>query len=124
MKNPFKLLKIYRQASLVLDVMDEGKRDWDTGTRTTYLARGWWERLLVAIRLLALALPLPAHLQESLMIKNWKTTLAGVAAILSVVTKIVTIGAIDWQTDAPAILAGIGLITAKDSNVTGGTTRQ
>ena len=56
--------------------------------------------------------------------KNWKTTLAGVAAILSVITKVVTTGGIDWQTDAPAIMAGIGLIAAKDSNVTGGTTRQ
>ncbi len=124
MKNPFRLMKIYQKASAALDVLDEGQRDWDNGTRTAYLASGWWERLLTTLRSFALALPLPAHLQESLMIKNWKTTITGVAAILSVVTKIVTTGAIDWQTDAPAILAGIGLITAKDSNVTGGTTRQ
>jgi hypothetical protein len=124
MKNPLRLIKIYQQASAVLDVLDQGKRDWDRGTRTFYLTRGWWERLLVALRSLALALPLPTQLQEHLIMKNWKTTLAGVAAILSVITKIVTTGAIDWQTDAPAVMVGIGLIVAKDANVTGGTIRQ
>ena len=56
--------------------------------------------------------------------RNWKTTLAGAAALLSVVAKIVVSGSIDWATDGPAILAGIGLIAAKDHNVTGGTKQQ
>ncbi len=123
MKNPLRLMKIYQKAAAALDVLDDGQRDWDNGTREAYLTSGWWERLLTTLRSLALALPLPMHLQESLMMKSWKTTLAGVAAIMSIVTKIVTTGAIDWQTDAPAIMAGIGLIAAKDGNVTGGTTR-
>ena len=46
--------------------------------------------------------------------KNWKTTLAGVTAILAVVTKVVTTGAFDVQTDGPALVVGFGLIFAKD----------
>lgn len=49
--------------------------------------------------------------------KNWKTTLAGISAILAVVVKVINSGALDWQTDGPAILVGIGLLTAKDHDV-------
>lgn len=56
---------------------------------------------------------------------NWKTTVAGVLAILSavfdVVMKLINGTPIDWNMAATAILAGIGLLTAKDHNVTGGT---
>jgi len=60
------------------------------------------------------------------MSKSWKTTGAGVAAI------VVAAGAIltaltdndpatnpDWAALVAAVIAGIGLICAKDSNVTG-----
>lgn len=56
--------------------------------------------------------------------KNWKTTFMGIAAILGVAAKVVNNGSIDWQTDMPTVLAGIGLLVAKDSNVTGGTVQQ
>jgi len=59
---------------------------------------------------------------------NWKTTLAGVSAIFAAIGSLFTsTGAIDLShlsTILPAILAGFGLIFAKDSNVTGGTTSQ
>ncbi len=55
--------------------------------------------------------------------KNWKTTLAGLAAI---------IGGISLFVNHPerieeaftAVSLGVGLIFAKDKNVTGGTTKQ
>lgn len=50
--------------------------------------------------------------------KNWKTTLSGVAALLAVIAKIVN-GHADWATDIPMAIAAIGLITAKDHDVTG-----
>ena len=56
--------------------------------------------------------------------KNWKTTLAGVATLLAVASKIATAGHLDFNADVPAILAAVGLIAAKDCDVTGGTTRQ
>lgn len=55
---------------------------------------------------------------------NWRTTLAGVAAIIGIAAKVATTGHFDLALDGPAIAAGIGLIAAKDSNVTGGTVQQ
>jgi len=50
------------------------------------------------------------------VLKNWKTTLLGVATI--VITLLTYKGKIDTTTGA-AITSGLGLILAKDSNVTG-----
>ena len=43
----------------------------------------------------------------------------GIAALVAVAAKIVTTGQFDWTMDGPAILAGLGLITAKDHDITG-----
>lgn len=54
--------------------------------------------------------------------KSWKTSLAGIAAILTALAT--AIGAfaqghpIDYGTLVPAVLAGIGLLAARDVNVT------
>jgi len=56
--------------------------------------------------------------------RNWKTTLAGIAALISVVAKVANGGAIDTATDVPVVITAIGLLVAKDGNVTGGTVRQ
>ena len=48
--------------------------------------------------------------------KNWKTTLAGAASIL---TGIVQIIKGDIATGATAVITGVGLIFAKDNDVTG-----
>ena len=50
------------------------------------------------------------------ILKNWKTTFAGVAVI--VINLFVSKGKIDVATGT-AIVSGIGLITAKDHNKTG-----
>ena len=103
----------------MLDVLDDGRKDWDEGTRTSYGTQVWWERLLLASRGLALSLPLPAALREGLIMKNWRTSLAGIAAIFAVLVRVVQTGSIDWGTDAPAVVAGVGLIVAKDAVVSG-----
>lgn len=62
------------------------------------------------------------------MFKNWKTTSAGIIMIIGgictliFVNKPITPEAITGA--ATAILGGLGLMFAKDSNVTGGTTPQ
>ena len=60
--------------------------------------------------------------------KNWKTTVMGCLAILAAIINAAVgmIGGtpVDWAATMTAIFAGIGLISAKDSNVTGGTIRQ
>ena len=56
--------------------------------------------------------------------KSWKTTVAGVLAILisvlGVVSTIVTDGvnAVEWGVVVPAILAGVGALFARDNDKT------
>lgn len=57
--------------------------------------------------------------------KSWKTTAAGIAAIVAALAT--AVGALfdadpitlpDWGAVAAAVMAGIGLIAARDNNVT------
>jgi hypothetical protein len=61
-------------------------------------------------------------------VKNWKTTASGSAAILVAaahfLTGLVAGDTSGWGADFAAISAAIGLLFAKDANVTGGTVRQ
>lgn len=55
--------------------------------------------------------------------KNWKTTLSGVSLIISGIALFFN----DQSKIAEAfgmVIAGVGLVTAKDNNVTGGRTEQ
>lgn len=59
------------------------------------------------------------------ILKNWKTTGAGILAIITGVAGLLGVkGGADPTTAMASILAGWGLIFAKDGNVTGGTTPQ
>jgi hypothetical protein len=55
--------------------------------------------------------------------KNWKTTLAGVAAVIGTISHCVSAGTVT-SIDIAAFTAGVGMIFAKDHNVTGGDVRQ
>jgi hypothetical protein len=52
-------------------------------------------------------------------IKNWKTTLCGVAALLGIAAKVWQAGHFDASTDGPIIAAAIGSFFAKDKDVSG-----
>ena len=54
------------------------------------------------------------------MIKSWKTTLLGLATVLFAVAQFVSSGNLTSEIVAQ-IVAGIGLILAKDHNVSGGS---
>jgi hypothetical protein len=61
---------------------------------------------------------------KKIIVKNWKTTLSGVAVGL-----IAAAGYLGWITNDQAIsittvLTALGLIAAKDNNVTGGEVKQ
>lgn len=61
--------------------------------------------------------------------KNWKTTAAGAAAILGALADLATQASTNWDmtrlmADGTAIATGVGLLFAKDMNVTGGDVRQ
>ena len=55
--------------------------------------------------------------------KSWKTTVMGILAILSAIiggaNGMIGGTPVDWTATITAIMAGIGLIAAKDSNATG-----
>lgn len=53
------------------------------------------------------------------LLTNWKTTLAGVAAILTAAAHIANSGHFDPSTDGTALMVGLGLIMAKDHNADG-----
>ncbi len=62
------------------------------------------------------------------MLTNWRTTAAGIAAILitlgTTTNNILQGHPIDIALLVGQLSAGVGLILAKDSNVTGGTVKQ
>jgi hypothetical protein len=64
------------------------------------------------------------------MIKSWQTTLSGIGVIFGVLGKAIAeftaggIAAVDFGVLFAGVAAGIGLIAAKDKNVTGGTKKQ
>jgi len=51
------------------------------------------------------------------MFKSWKTTLSGLAAVI---TGVVAVASGDTLTGLTAIIAGVGLIVGKDFNISGG----
>lgn len=55
--------------------------------------------------------------------KNWKTTVTGAIGLLSLIWKCYMAGSVGPEDFAAASVC-IGLILAKDSNVTGGTVQQ
>lgn len=54
------------------------------------------------------------------MLKNWWTTVPGVLALLTVLWNAWQTKSVNWQ-DLQEALVAIGLIAAKDWNVTGGS---
>lgn len=57
------------------------------------------------------------------MLKNWMTTIPGVLTLLSVLFHAWQTKTLDWGS-LQAALVGLGLIAAKDFNVTGGSKQQ
>jgi hypothetical protein len=53
-----------------------------------------------------------------MQIRNWKTTLAGVGAIIGIVAKLMQGGSIGTE-EITILITAVGLIAAKDSNVSG-----
>lgn len=55
-----------------------------------------------------------------MMPKSWITMLAGVVVIVTALVALI-MGKMTWEQAGPIIIAGLGLLAAKDFNVTGGT---
>jgi len=54
------------------------------------------------------------------MLTNWKTTIPGIIALVTVVWNTWQSKTLDWANLQNALI-GLGLVAAKDWNVTGGT---
>jgi len=54
------------------------------------------------------------------MMTNWMTTIPGVLALLSVLWNAWQTKTVNWE-DLQTALVGLGLVAAKDFNVTGGS---
>lgn len=60
-----------------------------------------------------------------MFLTNWKTTTAGAGTILiPILNQIVPILPPQYAAIASGVVAGLGLLCAKDQNVTGGTNKQ
>lgn len=57
------------------------------------------------------------------MLTNWKTTIPGIIALVTVVWNSWQTKTVDWA-NLQTALVGLGLVAAKDWNVTGGTKEQ
>lgn len=118
MKMPLRLIRLYRKATALLALWDQGLANWDARRASQppalWTSPAWVARFVDAARDLALEVGVPKEMQVMLT-GNWKTTLAGVSTILAIVAKVVSTGHVDWQIDGPAIITAIGLIVAKDS---------
>jgi hypothetical protein len=57
------------------------------------------------------------------MLNNWMTTVPGILALIMVAFNAWQTKTLNWE-DMQSALVGIGLIAAKDFNVTGGTRGQ
>lgn len=57
---------------------------------------------------------------------SWRTSLTGIGAILAAIADIIhslAVGTpVNWNVDIPAIIGGIGLMAAKDGNVSNSPT--
>lgn len=73
---------------------------------------GWNSRLSVSNQK-------PPQIMKTYLLKNWKTSLIGVFAILAVVTSTWLPQYRDELEAVVGVLAGLGLLAAKDSNKTG-----
>jgi hypothetical protein len=59
------------------------------------------------------------------MAKSWKTTLGGILGLVTIAGKLIINGpATVGGDDIAAIIMAVGLLFAKDHNVTGGVTKQ
>jgi hypothetical protein len=126
--NPLKAMKIYRRFATVAEFFERATQDWETrrkrpGGSVLYATPSFWVDALTAARDLVLLLPVPSAITRRLTMKNWKTSLGGVATLLAVGAKLLNGGELS-STDLALVTTAIGLLFAKDHNVTGGTAAQ
>lgn len=70
MKNPFRLLRIYRRATSTLDVFDDAAKD-----QRLYRSPAWWSRAITAVSDLLAVLPLSTEVRVKFQALFLKATM-------------------------------------------------
>jgi putative alpha-1,2-mannosidase len=117
MRNPFgrlaRLLRLQKNAQASLDAFERAKAQPQLYERSAF-----WDTALIPLRALVLDLPVADSVKGLLQMKNWKTSLSGIAALVALAAKVVN-GHFDPTTDIAIATGAIGLIFSKDRDVTG-----
>lgn len=124
-------LKIGTRAKRLHDELDRGAKDYDMRARTgttayaLYRTQVYWTRVLIATAALVEVLPLPLRWRLGIMgflsniLKNWRTTLIGLATGAGIAFLTGVQGGMSPKDAALAAgVAALGL-AAKDGNVSG-----
>lgn len=123
--------KFGARAKRLYDLLARGAQDYDARARTgtvahaLYRTQGYWDRVLIAAAALLEVAPLPIRWRITLMgflgnlLKNWKTTLIGLATGAGIAFLTGVQGGMTPK-DA-ALAAGVAALgmAAKDGNVSG-----
>lgn len=111
--NPIRMVRLSLRAKKAANVLDDAAE-----RPALYQDRVWWDKALTAVVDVLELAPVPPVLRKVKQMKNWKTTLSGVAGLLAIAVKVVNGGGI--ATEDLAVVTGlIGLIFAKDFDRTG-----
>lgn len=126
-----RVAKTALRAKALHGVLDQGAKDWEMRARTgttvhaLYRSQVYWTRVLIAVAALVEVLPLPLRWRLTIMgflsniMKNWKTTLIGLATGAGIAFLTGVQGGMSPKDAALAAgVAALGL-AAKDGNVSG-----
>lgn len=138
--NPFKAIgrgakavvtapaKAVRQTSRMLRARNQAADVWTLAEEAEadprlYRDPSWWKRLLTQTGELVAVLPLAPEIRDMTFLKNvlanYKTTLAGVAAIAASLTAMANGAPMDDPAVITGFITGVGLILGKDATKTG-----
>lgn len=113
-----RMLRARNEAADVWALAEEAEAD-----PRLYRDSSWWKRLLTQTGELLAVLPLAPEIRQMTFLRNvlanYKTTLAGVAAILAALTAVANGAALDDPAVITGLITGVGLIVGKDATKTG-----
>ena len=112
------MLRARNKAAAVWTLAEQAEAD-----PRLYREAAWWSQVVTQVRELLAVLPFAQEIREMTFLRNvlanYKTTLAGVAAILAALTAVANGAPLDDAAVITGLITGIGLILGKDAGVSG-----
>lgn len=113
-----RMLRARKEAADVWELAEKAEAD-----PRLYRDATWWSHVVTQVRELLAVLPLAPEIRDMTFLKNilanYKTTLAGVAAIAASLTAVANGAALNDPAVITGFVTGIGLILGKDATKTG-----